>query len=61
MVSGYEPLLDCSTRLNRHRVTKGRVELPRPKARRSERRVSAGSTTWSYRVARMGVEPILPA
>jgi hypothetical protein len=42
-------------------VTKGRVELPCPKARRSERRVSAGSTTWPMSVARMGIEPIPPA
>jgi hypothetical protein len=35
-----------------NRVTKGRVELPRPQgARRSERRVSTGSTTWLCHVS----------
>ncbi len=41
-----------------NRVTKGRVELPCPcRARRSERRVSADSTT-SPQAARTGVEPV---
>ena len=42
-----------------NRVTKGRVELPRPQgARRSERRASTYSATSPSQAARTGVEPV---